>query len=391
MTKYELSLTKEYVPGWTLTDAMRELFQNAIDQETTNPDNAMFWEYHEEEESFHIGNKLSVLEPKSLLLGASSKTDDPDTIGKFGEGYKVATLVLLRLGKKVTFFNYGAREVWRTRFSKSRKYDAEILVFETDKQFPWKAVPNNNLTIVVEGISLEESLEIGSTNLHMQADINHWTTSKGKILRDEDLSGHMFVNGLYITTNKDFKYGYDFKPDAIELDRDRKLIKDFNLKWTTSQMWAAFQDDNDGWDYDAIDAAGTLVKESRPDVAFFRSANQWNTSSNKFVAIAQHAHEDFKHDHGENAVPVTSTAELNKVPSTHKPIIVSESYAEVIKASPEYAQPELINTPTLQERVSAGIDAWLIMYGADLSEYAVEALKGIADIVVNEEDKELPY
>lgn len=72
MTKYELSLTKDYVPGWTLTDAMRELFQNAVDQEVTVPGNTMFWEYHEEIESFHIGNKLSILEPKSLLLGAST-------------------------------------------------------------------------------------------------------------------------------------------------------------------------------------------------------------------------------------------------------------------------------------------------------------------------------
>lgn len=373
MTKYELSLTKDYVPGWTLTDAMRELFQNAIDQEATVPGNTKFFEYHHGIESFHIGNKMSVLEPRSLLLGATTKADDPNTIGKFGEGYKIATLVLLRLGKKVTFFNYGAREVWRARFSKSRKYNAEILVFEVDKTFPWKTVPNNNLTIVVEGITSEEYFEIQASNLHLQEDYKHWTTSYGQILKDPDMAGHMYVNGLYITTNKDFAYGYNFKPDAISLDRDRKLIPDFNLKWTTSQMWAAFQD-GINWDENSIAAASKLISESRPDVAFFRSANSWETRD-KFIVIVNRAYEDFKLENGENAVPVTSTEELTKVPGSHKAVIVSESYANAIKASTEYTEVEPVKALTLQQR----IDFWISVYNPEMSDEALDALQDIVE------------
>lgn len=373
MTKYELSLTKDYVPDWTIVDAVRELFQNAVDQEATVPDNKMFWDYNEDESTFIIGNKLSVLEPKSLLLGASTKTGDDNTIGKFGEGYKIATLVLTRLGKKVTFYNYGAREVWRARFSKSRKYGAEILVFEVEKANIWKKVPDNNLTIVVEGVTWEESIKIGDSNLHMQEGYKYYNTSKGRILLDEDLKGKMFVNGLYICENKEFHCGYDFKPGMIELDRDRRLIPDFNLKWKTSQMWVDFSEDDDSWDYDAIAMASNLVKLGAPDVLYMEDAN-W-TRDKKYKAVAEDVSESFKLEHGENAVPVSTQYEAELVPNTHKPIIVTEAYKKVIKSSPKYIAPAPVVRKSLHEAVKEWMTEWKDSVGDD----AMEALRKIVD------------
>lgn len=357
MTKYELSLTRDYVPGWTIVDAMRELFQNALDQETTQPDNKMFWEYHEDIESFHIGNKLSVLEPKTLLLGGGTKANDPNTIGKFGEGYKIATLVLTRLGKKVKFFNYGAREVWTARFSKSKKYGAEILVFEIDKAFPWKAVPNNNLTIVVEGVTSDEALEVRDTNLHTQTHYDSWESPKGSVLIDKDLKGKMFVNGLYICKSDIFEYGYDFKPQYVKLDRDRKLIPDFNLKWTTAQIWTEFQDGNDNWDYDAIDAASRMVSEGKPDVEYLIQANEFKGPT-KLEAIVENVYESFKIDHGENAVPVTTNEELASIPATHKAVLVNDTFKKVIRSSPDYVEPAPEAKPSYSQRLREWYDEY---------------------------------
>ena len=374
MTKYELSLTKDYVPGWTIVDAMRELFQNALDQQTTTPDNEMFWDYDEKEQKFYIGNKSSVLEPKSLLLGASSKANDKNTIGQFGEGYKVATLVLLRNGKTVTFYNYGAKEVWRARFSKSRKYGTDILVFEVDKKFMWQSVPDNNLTIEIGNITFEESLWIGEHNLHMQEAYKYWQTPFGRILVEEDLKGKMFVNGLYICDNKEFHYGYSFNPDQVRLDRDRKLINDFDLKWKTSQMWVGFRDEDNEWDYDAIDAASSLIQEGAPDTEYVKEANS-HTNAPRLMAVKEHVVGSFKEKYGDNAVPVSTQEEIESVPDTHKAVIVNETFKKVVTSSPEYVAPASVVKPSLRQRV----EEWLEKHGNNLTSVQVAELELILE------------
>ena len=71
MKKMELSLASDYVPGWTIVDAVRELFQNAVDQEVQCPDNTASWEYSDG--TLRICNKKSTLTTKSLLLGSTTK------------------------------------------------------------------------------------------------------------------------------------------------------------------------------------------------------------------------------------------------------------------------------------------------------------------------------
>ena len=48
MANYELTVSMGYVPTWTHVDAVREIFQNAKDEETVNPENKMFFDYNEE-------------------------------------------------------------------------------------------------------------------------------------------------------------------------------------------------------------------------------------------------------------------------------------------------------------------------------------------------------
>ena len=46
MANYELTVSMGYVPTWTHVDAVREIFQNAKDEETVNPENKMFFDYN---------------------------------------------------------------------------------------------------------------------------------------------------------------------------------------------------------------------------------------------------------------------------------------------------------------------------------------------------------
>lgn len=118
---YELTLTPNYVSDWTFNDALRELIQNGTDQEVLDKENKFQIIYNEKEKTLRLVNQKSVLKINTLLLGRSSKANNEDTVGQFGEGYKIAALVLNRLGKTFTIYNNEKGEIWESRFKNSEK------------------------------------------------------------------------------------------------------------------------------------------------------------------------------------------------------------------------------------------------------------------------------
>ncbi len=135
---YELTLTPNYVSDWTFNDALRELIQNGTDQEVLDKENKFQIIYNGKEKTLRLVNQKSVLKINTLLLGRSSKANNEDTVGQFGEGYKIAALVLNRLGKTFTIYNNEKGEIWESRFKNSEKWLEKILAFyvykhDTDK------------------------------------------------------------------------------------------------------------------------------------------------------------------------------------------------------------------------------------------------------------------
>lgn len=325
MSKFELSLASDYVPDWTIADAIRELFQNALDQEAQIPDNTASWSY--KDGTFKISNKTSTLYTWSLLLGTTTKEGDDRTIGQFGEGYKIATLVLLRNAKEVTIYNYGLREVWRPRFVKSRRFGADILTFFVDKKYPWAQVPDNDLTFEVTGITEEEWHEqIVPSNLHLQSDVKIEESNEfGEALSDPRHAGLVFVNGLYVCTYEPYHFGYNFKPGNLKLDRDRKLASDFDLRWLASKFWMN--------NPKAIE----FVEQDLADVSYLSDV-LWSPRDSTSVTNA--ALDRFRLVHGPRAVPVTTQEEADKVPAGYKAVIVSRNYKNLITRGSTYEEPE---------------------------------------------------
>ena len=126
---YELTLTPNYVSDWTFNDAIRELIQNGTDQEVLDNENHFSIEYDDERQVLQLKNSKSVLKINTLLLGRSSKAGNDDTVGQFGEGYKIAALVLNRIGKTFTVLNNEKNEIWESRFKNSEKWLEKILAF----------------------------------------------------------------------------------------------------------------------------------------------------------------------------------------------------------------------------------------------------------------------
>lgn len=364
MKKMELSLASDYVPGWTIVDAVRELFQNALDQEVQCPDNTASWEYSDG--TLLIRNKKSTLTTKSLLLGSTTKADDAGTIGQFGEGYKVATLVLLRNGLTVTFYNYGAREVWRPRFVKSRRFGAEVLTFFIESEYPWSKVPTDDLVVEIQGITDEEYNDrIVPSNLHLRNDFEIVESNEfGDII---NVPGAVYVNGLFVCKYDPYKYGYNFKPGQLRLDRDRKLASDWDLKWLASKMWCNSPKMLD------------LVEAGAADTAFVADMAHVYLKPMRDTGTA--ALERFKEQHGAQAVPVSCQSESESIPVGYKAVIVPEVFKRIIKSSPSYVEPEV-----KYERATAldKLRDWYSDYGSELSEDADSELQAIVKEFENE-------
>ena len=324
MSKIELTISPNYVPNWTYVDAVRELFQNALDQATQNPDNVASWDYDSQTGILTISNATSKLTASSLLLGQTTKSGDSDTIGQFGEGYKIATLVLLREGKNVVFYNYGAREIWRPRFVKSRRFGTDILTFFIEKQAIWDKVPSADLVIEVDNISAEEYSHIVESNLHLRDDyevVEH--TEYGDVIDIPGANGKVFVNGLYVCDYPPYQYSYNFKPAHIRIDRDRKMVNDFDLRWMASKMWSTCKD---------TDKVLEMIAEDKADVAFIDNVTY--TSSWRDLAA-----DKFKSVYGPEAIPVSTQEELDEVPTGYKGIVVSESYCSLVRKSSSFVMP----------------------------------------------------
>jgi hypothetical protein len=342
MGKYELTIDSNYIPGWNIVDAVREFFQNAIDQAAVCKDNPWGYKYDIWTNTLSIWNKKSVLEAKTLLLGNTNKAEDDRTIGTHGEGYKVATLVALRCGKNITFYNYGKKEIWKPKMVNSRRFGAPILTFFTEK-FIWKQPPTDDLTITIEGITQDEWDAIVKTNLWLRGTKGKIIqTTKGRILMDPEFTGEIYVNGLFVRTEAELNYGYDILPQYLKLDRDRKMVSSFDLQWFTSQMWGEVKDD----------IVIEVVKSTTADARYLGSQLRY---TNILQSTLDKANEDFRDHFGEKAIPVSSQTELSEVQDKYqdaKAVLVPESYKALIIKSDEYeikAQPK---TPlTLEDRL----------------------------------------
>lgn len=84
MKKYELSLSRNYVSSWGIEEAIRELLQNAKD---SNGEDVI--DIDKSSGTITITNKNTSIPSSTLLLGNTSKRDDLDKIGQFGEGQEL--------------------------------------------------------------------------------------------------------------------------------------------------------------------------------------------------------------------------------------------------------------------------------------------------------------
>lgn len=328
MKRFDLGMSINYCPTWGVVESVREFFQNAHDEEIVNPENKMYFGYNKDSKTLCIGNKNGRLTTNTLLLGQSSKRDSSETIGQHGEGYKVATVVLLRNGKTVKVYNRADKEVWTAKTVKSRRYQADVVVFDIEKVSIFKSVPDHDLIFEISGIDEDEYNAIVDSNLFLQ-DLREGedyitsnpgyplTTHMCKVLTGEKHAGKLFVGGLYVTTSKYAKYGYDFAPGLVKLDRDRGFIDGIDLQFLTAKVISATGDTE-------------LINEAKNfwDGSYFKYylSNYKSVFDNSsYAEMFDKSYQEFLDENGEDAIPVQTTDDFNMLSRNgFNPVLVEE-------------------------------------------------------------------
>jgi len=252
-----LSLSKSYVAHWGLHEAIRELIQNALDSET--PIHCDF--YGEDIVTMKIYNENVKLERNTLLLGMTTKTEETKSIGKFGEGYKLALLVLCRSGYNIKIYNEDV--LWEPAFKFDKVFNSEVLYIKETSIPKKKRI--KALIFEVNGLTKQDVEKIKDSCLLFKEYGETIETNFGSILLDKP--NMLYVGGLFICKT-DLTFGYNIKPEHIKLERDRQTINSFDLEWLTSNVWI---------DSKKIDKIAELIENNCPDIKYVRSINTSNT------------------------------------------------------------------------------------------------------------------
>lgn len=368
---YELTLTPNYVSDWTFNDAIRELIQNGTDQEVLDKENHFRIKYDGERKVLQLKNSKSALKINTLLLGRSNKAGNDDTVGQFGEGYKIAALVLNRIGKTFTVLNNEKNEVWESRFKNSEKWLEKILAFYISK----RETEDTGLCIEVGNVSWSEYSNLSDVWMGMcDFDYEKVETQYGEILTDEEFAGQVFVNGLFVDCNSDLQYGYNFKPKYINLERDRKTCDTWNVEDVTSRMIAEGMV-NGGI---PIEIVRKMVESNKDDVYHL----EFNTYLGDVKKVQEMLVESFDEQNPQPySIPVSSQDEIKKVKAYGgNPVVVPSKVAKLLKNETNKRFEELVKIPcgtgmTLKDRFLRWYDA----YSNELSDVAKKELKSLID------------
>lgn len=368
---YELTITPNYVLDWKFEDAMRELIQNGVDAQTLDDKNKFGIEYDFSSSEVTLSNAKSALDIQTMLLGKTSKDGDKNTVGQFGEGYKIAALVLNRLGKTLTIYNNRRNEIWHSKFIESEKWGSKILAFEVEK----KRTKEKDLKIVIGNVERYEYNNLALVWLGFEEEDGYKksVTSYGDILLDDRHRGRIFVNGLSVQTNAELKYGYNFKPCYINLERDRKSADSWNVVTITGNM---VTESLAKGDITIEDVHSLTNGSSYEDVRYL----EFTTYRDDTKAFVEQLYQKIVSENP-GCIPVSSQEQFNLVRSYGgKPVIVNEKTAKLLKDKTEALIRELSmqdfgGVLTVKDRFAR----WLAINSKRLSKEAIDDFNKIME------------
>lgn len=326
MKELKTNISEKYLPNWGVKEGIREFLQNCLDEHDRGAN--FTYRYDEDNQKLYLMNEGAYIDDSMFLLGATTKSDDSKQRGTWGEGFKVGILALIRHGKDVMIYNGIKNSRYESKIVFDENYGGKILCFY--KESPYEL--SNGIVFEIGNITSEEWQSIQKDYLYFNLEAGKKKTCHGTLLTDSDMANRIYVGGIFVCENESFKYGYDFEPDQIKLNRDRNLPDWFYVRWQTSKIWCELAKDKD---YAKI--AFSLMESGSDDTEYFNDHTNKKASEN----IA----EEFKEKAGENSYPVSREYERTQIESLDKkPYQTNENVSKTVRnvlGNPEDLKEEI--------------------------------------------------
>lgn len=205
----ETAISTEYVPNWGMVEAIREILQEAFDAKAKYNCEVRF---HKGKNKFIIEDNGPGLPISDLALGKSSKRNNNNLIGQFGEGLKLAMLVVARENRKMLIdtVNYCIKP--EIKFSKV--LNCNVLTFKIKEN---QREIGTRFEIECTAEEVEKAKQF----------FKEFCKEKFKNLNDPIISlpgGKIFINGVLATEIKSL-FSYNFQGVGKEAqNRDRTVV-----------------------------------------------------------------------------------------------------------------------------------------------------------------------
>jgi len=304
MARFELSITAEYAPDWSVWEGLREVMQNALDSH----DEGYPAYYNHDNGWLEVTNRDCVLDTSVWLLGKSTKRDNDALRGQHGDGLKVGVLALLRQGIEVKFLN--GDEIWTPAIEASKNYaGVDVLAVKVRKrrQDYYGDRPTSDFTVRIK-ISKRQWNDYKDRFLRCIEIPDHEIQRvgySGSILFGQNMKGRIYCKGIYVCTKPELAVGYDFA-SGLDLDRDRRMVDDYDLGYAAAQLWTSLCAHNE--DEDWISNVWGMLESDMPDVKRLAGCCRY---SNK--EVGEQISATFADTYGDKAVPVANEDEATKV------------------------------------------------------------------------------
>jgi hypothetical protein len=203
----------DYASKWGVWEAVRELVSNAYDSDPKFTmdlvDNTLVIEDH------GCGIELP-----QLLMGEHESGDN--SIGQFGEGLKIALLVLIRSNHPTEIHSNNLV----IKASSGTKFGKDVL------KVTWEeTTPREGTCVYIsdwEGNTFQDRFIFDPKDFRVMA-----TTTSGSVLYGNPT---LYNKGVYVNSLDGYEFGYNFFD--LDMNRDRSVVSENEVRNNVAKVWA---------------------------------------------------------------------------------------------------------------------------------------------------------